>query len=58
MMLRKSVKDWACKQKRVTNILIRKTFNVDAMTADYYYKRLKDAGIVGRMGYVNRKVEK
>lgn len=58
MMQRKSVKDWAREQKRVTNVLIRKTFDVDAETADYYYKCLKDDGIVGSMGYVNKEMEK
>lgn len=57
-MQRKSVKDWAHEQKRVTNMLIRKTFDVDAETADYYYRCLKDDGIVGRMGFVKGKVEK
>lgn len=57
-MERKSVKDWAREQKRVTNMLIRKTFDVDVETADYYYKCLKDDGIVGSMGYVNKEEEK
>ena len=45
---------WARTQNRVTNGYIRKRFNVDEEMAQDYYDYLKQAGIVGSMGYVNK----
>ena len=55
MMIIKSVKleNWAKDQKRVTIGRIRKEFNVNEERAQVYYNYLKNAGIVGRVGYVN-----
>lgn len=55
MMIIKSAKleNWAKAQKRVTIGRIRKEFNVNEERAQVYYNYLKNAGIVGRMGYVN-----
>ena len=55
MMIIKSVKveNWAKDQKRVTIGRIRKEFNVNEERAQVYYNYLRNAGIVGRMGYVN-----
>lgn len=54
-MIIKSVKleNWAKDQKRVTIGRIRKEFNVNEERAQVYYNYLKNACIVGRMGYVN-----
>ena len=45
---------WARTQNRITNGYIRKRFNVDEEMAQDYYDYLKQAGIVGGMGYVNK----
>lgn len=59
MMIIKSVKleSWAKSQKRVTVGRIQKAFNVNEDRAQVYYDYLKNAGIVGRMGYVNHEKE-
>ena len=49
------LENWAKSQKRVTIGRIRKEFGVDEEMAQNYYDYLKNAGIVGRMGYVNGK---
>lgn len=46
------LENWAKSQKRVTVGRIRKEFGVDEEMAQGYYDYLKNAGIVGRMGYV------
>ena len=48
---------WARTQNRITNGYIRKRFNVDEEMAQDYYDYLKQAGIVGSMGYVNKERE-
>ena len=45
---------WARTQNRITNGYIRKRFNVDEEMAQDYYDYLKQAGIIGSMGYVNK----
>lgn len=47
---------WARTQNRITNGYIRKRFNVDEEMAQDYYDYLKQTGIVGSMGYVNKEV--
>lgn len=47
---------WARTQNRITNGYIRKQFGVDEEMAQDYYDYLKQAGIVGSMGYVNKEV--
>lgn len=48
---------WARTQNRITNGYIRKRFNVDEEMAQDYYDYLKQAGIIGSMGYVNKERE-
>ena len=48
---------WARTQNRITNGYIRKRFNVDEEMALDYYDYLKQAGIIGSMGYVNKERE-
>ena len=48
------LEQWAKGQKRITNKQIRDRFNVDEETATEYYDYLKQIGIVGRMGYVEK----
>ena len=47
---------WARTQNRITNGYIRKQFDVDEEMAQDYYDYLKQTGIVGSMGYVNKEV--
>ena len=47
------LENWAKSQKRVTAGRIRKEFNASEEMAQDYYDYLKNAGIVGRMGFVN-----
>ena len=46
------VKDWAMKQKRITNRMIREGFDLDEDDADVVYMALKKEGIIESMGYV------
>lgn len=48
------LEQWAKGQKRITNKQIRDHFSVDEETATEYYDYLKQIGIVGRMGYVEK----
>lgn len=48
---------WARTQNRITNGYIRKRFNVDEEMAQDYYDYLKQAGIIGSMGHVNKERE-
>lgn len=52
------LEQWAKGRTRITNKLIRDRFDVDEEQADGYYQYLKQIGIIGRMGYVIREVEK
>lgn len=48
------LEQWAKGQTRITNKQIRDRFDVDEETAAGYYDYLKQIGIVGRMGYVEK----
>ena len=48
------LEQWAKGQTRITNKQIRDRFNVDEETAGNYYDYLKQIGIVGRMGYIEK----
>ena len=45
---------WARTQNRITNGYIRTRFGVDEEIAQDYYDYLKQVGIIGSMGYVNK----
>ena len=56
-MSSEELEQWAKEQKRVTNKYIRDRFDVDEEQADEYYQYLKNIGIVGHMGHVNKNQE-
>ena len=47
-----SAEEFARTQKRVTNKSLRERFDITEDVADEVYTRLKAAGIIGSMGYV------
>ncbi len=46
--------EWAKTKIRITKKSICDRFAVDERTSDDIYRTLKDLGIIGRMGYVER----
>jgi hypothetical protein len=45
------VREWALKQKRVTNKRLRDEFNFDEIEADSFYQELMTEGIIISGGY-------
>ena len=52
--LLKSAEEFARTQKRVTNKSLRERFDITEDVADEVCTRLKVAGIIGSMGYVEK----
>lgn len=48
----KDLRAWAVSQKRITNKMLRDRYGITEGQADSVYTYLKNAGIVGSMGYV------